>query len=339
MDPILHRDAARRGVSARQLRNASWAHPADGVAISRHAVEDLDTVCEALSLVLPTDAVFTHITGAKLRGWWLPMTPDDLVVACTEGEAPHHNRRGVYVRRCEIPTGHRETLRGIRVASAEWTIAELAEHLSLIDLVIVIDCALHRKDTTIEKLSLALIPGRRGVRAFRQALGLCDGRSESPWETALRLLFELSGIRVQPQKVLLDRQGAFVARVDLLICGTHRVAEYDGAGHREKLQHRDDLRREKSLSRIGYERFGYTDVEIRRQPALVIRDGEEALGLRHDPSRLESWKIEFARSSLSARGRSALIRRLRRFARPTTPRPTRPPSGANSRSSGANSSV
>ncbi|MEO6472346.1 MAG: hypothetical protein ABIR57_10465 [Aeromicrobium sp.] len=215
------------------------------------------------------------------------------------------------------------------MASAEWTIIELAEHLGLIDLVTVIDCALHRKETTTGSIRATMRKGRRGVRVLRRALDLCDGRSESPWESALRLLFELSGICVKPQVSLRDSQGTFVARVDLLIVGTKRVAEYDGAGHREKAQHRDDLRREKYLSRIGYERFGYVDTEIRTLPAMIIRDGEDALGLRNDPARLKLWNHEFEASSLSSDGWRALIRRLQRFVRTTTPRPTKAASGAS----------
>lgn len=338
MDPFLNRDAPSKGISARQLRHSSWAHPTDGVSLTRDSSDELLAVCEAVSLALAPHAVFTLFTAAALRGWWLPFIPDPPIVACTDGEAPHHNRRGVYVRRCEIPTEHRRTLRGIRIASPEWTIIELAEHLSLIDLVIVIDCALHRGETTLDKLWEALVPGRRGVRVLRRALGLCDGRSESPWETPLRLLFELSGIRVEPQKIVCDADGVSVARVDLLIRGTNRAAEYDGAGHRHRDQHRDDLRREKGLARVGVERYGYTEIEIRKRPALIIRDAEEALGLRHDPDRLKAWNVEFELSSLSESGRRALMRRVQRFVRTSTPRPTRTASGASSQSSGASSS-
>lgn len=326
-------------MSPRQLRNPSLAHPANGVAIPRESSDDLDAICLALSLILPADAVYTHITGAKLRDWWLPFIPNAPIIACTWGEAPHHNRRGVYIRRCEMPPGHRSMVRGIPVASAEWTIIELSEHFGLIDLVIVIDCALHRNEVTVESIRATMVRGRRGVRVLRRALELSNGKSESPWESTLRLLFELSGIRVDPQVVLKDARDGFVARADLLIRGTKRIAEYDGAGHRKRGQHRDDLRREKACARIGYERFGYTDIEIRKQPALVVRDGENALGLRHDPSRLKFWYHEFERSSVSDNGRRALIRRLHRFARSTSPRPTRTASGANSRSSGAGSSV
>lgn len=338
MEPIVHRTAASLGLSPRQLRNTALVQPVDGVSIGRDEAGDLETVCRAILPVLPADSVFTHIASGRLRGWWLPYLPEAPLVACTRGEAPHLDRRGVYVRRCEIPKGHRTSVHAIPVASAEWTIIEMAEHLSLIDLVIAIDCALHRGETSVDSIRATMRKGRRGVPVLRRALDLCDGRSESPWESALRLLFVLSGIPVDPQVEIRDVNGVFVARVDLLVRGTKRIAEYDGGGHRDRDQHRDDLRREKECARLGFERFGYTEIEIRKNPLLIIRDAEQALGLQPRPSRLKFWDHEFEASSLSLSGRHALVRRLSRFARTTTPRPSRVASGADLHSSGADSS-
>lgn len=317
------------GFTPDQLRRPMFDHPTDGVAVHRDDSSDLIMVCEAVMMMLSGNAVFTHITSAQLREWWLPYIPDSPIIAGTNGEAPHHDRRGVYVRRCDIPLGHRSEIRKLPVASAEWTIIELAEHLSLIDLVIVIDCALHRSEVTVASIRATMRKGRRGVRILRRALDRCDRRSESPWETALRLLFELSGIQVEPQVVLRDKDGQFVARADLLIRGTNRLAEYDGAVHRDRAQHRTDLSREKACVRLGFERFGYTAIEIDRNPGLIIADAEAALGLRHDPRRLKAWQHEYAASALSTNGRRALIQRLARFARMTTPRPADSASGAD----------
>ncbi|HZK36967.1 MAG TPA: hypothetical protein VFC57_08465 [Aeromicrobium sp.] len=328
MEPILNRNAELAGLSRGQLRNPKWTHPTNGVSIDHEFRDDLVANCRATQMVLPPDAVFTHCTAATLRRWALPDIGYVPIIASSSAEAAHHDRRGVYVRRCGVPAGHRGLLEGVRIASAEWVVVELAETLTLIDLVAVIDSALHLKHTTLKRLRDAVVPGRRGVRVLRQALELCDGRSESRWESILRVLYQLSGIQVEPQVILVDKHGNFVARADLQIRGTNRLSEYDGAGHRERDQHRDDLRREKGLLRLGIERFGYTSVEIHRSPERIIADAEDALGWRHDPARLKNWHCEYERSSLSGNGKRALIRRLRRFSRSTTPRPSRSSSGA-----------
>src|SRR5690606_21235983 len=126
----------------------SFIHPVDGVAIPASLAADLRTRTVAALAVMPGHTVATHLTAAALRGWALPRNLPVPVIVCTDGEAPHLDRRGVYVRRCEIPARHRTTLDGIPVASAEWTIIELAETLSLIDLVTVIDSALLAGHTT-----------------------------------------------------------------------------------------------------------------------------------------------------------------------------------------------
>lgn len=337
---VLHREAASYGLSPAQLRHPVWFHPADGVSIPARAADDLWSQCRAIVLVLAPDAVFTHVTSARLRGWWLPASLRTYpIIACTDDEAPHHDRRGVYVRRCGIPAAHRGRLHGMPVASTEWTIVELAETLSLVDLVVAIDSALHLGDCTVASVRAAMVPRRRGVRVLRRALELVDGRSESPWETILRLVHTLAGIRcVTPQHVVRDAGGAFVARVDLRLGATRRAHEYDGANHREKERHVADLRREKGLLRCRWERYGYTAVEIHRTPGQVVHDAEDALGWAHAPTRVEGWLAEYKLCSLSAKGAWALERRIQRFVRDRSPRSVRPPSavsGADSSASGA----
>lgn len=223
------------------------------------------------------------------------------------------------MRRCGIPTRHRERLDDIAVASAAWTIIELAEHLRLLDLV-VIDGALHAGDVTVDEIRRTMVPGRRGVRVLRRALDHVDERSESPWESVLRLLHVLGGVDVDPHMEIFNQLGSFVARSDLRIRGTRRLVEYDGAGHRERRQHESDLVREKRLARLGFERYGYVAAEILRDPGQVLRDADEALGRRHDPSRVLTWQREVTASSLSAAGRRSLERRLGRFVRTSSPR-------------------
>lgn len=330
MEPIRHRDADARGLSPHLLRSSWFVHPVAGVAQLATTADDLAATCRAVALALPDDAVFSHLTSALLRGWWMPMLDQHPLVACTSGKGVHLNRRGVYVRRCDIPPGHRDVLDGVAVASAEWTIVEVAEHLALLDLVAMIDSALHLVHTTVPRIRATMKRGRRGVRVLRTALDLADGRSESWWETMLRLLHVLSGIDVEPQQIVRNAAGVEIARVDLRIRGTNRVAEYDGADHRERHRHQSDLRREKALNRSGLERYGYIATEIIHSPELVVRDAEDARGLPHLPGRTGLWRAEARKASISLVGQAALARRLERLVQLTPPRA----SGAQSASSG-----
>ncbi len=327
MEPILHREAGHHGTTRGRLRNSEYVHPVNGVSIAAADAADLLAVCAAVARVLPPDAVFTHLTAARLRGWWLPRMEDEPVIACTDGDAPHHDRRGVYVRRCDLPDRHRRRFRGLHVASPEWTIVELAEHLSLVDLVVVIDCALHSRHTTIPAIRDTMRAGRRGVRVLRRALLLADGRSQSPWETVLRLLHVFAGIAVEPQHELRSEIGEVIWSLDLLIAGTRRAAEFDGGVHREPTVHLRDMRRDRLLARHGIERFAYGSRDVLDTPGQIIRDAEDALGLPHDARRLGRWQAESRLSTYSSAGYGALLHRIQRFARSTSPR-SRPPSGA-----------
>src|SRR5262245_42882192 len=161
-----YRDRDRFGISRRRLSGPIWTSPTHGVYLLATDVDDLAARCRAVQLALPDDAVFTHITAAALRGWWLPSIRIPLV-ACSNATAPHLDRRGVYIRRCAVPSYQRLDRSGLRIASAERTLLELAEDLSLVDLVIAIDAALYFKDTTLAALSRAVVPSRRGVRPLR----------------------------------------------------------------------------------------------------------------------------------------------------------------------------
>lgn len=322
MDSVLRRDDGGDGFTRKELRHPRWWSPTRGVVMVAADADDLGKRCRAVALALDDDAVFVHVTAAQLRGWWLPTQARRWpMIACTSGTAPHHDRRGVYVRRCGIPATHRTMLDGVRVESAEWNLLELAEDLALIDLVVVVDAALHLKDCTKESLVDALVPGRRGVARLRGALALADGRSESPWETVLRLVHVLSGITdVEPQSHLRDETGQIVARGDLRLGHSRRVAEYDGGVHRPKEQHERDLRRDKLLARLGFQRYGYTATEIHHNVHQIVRDAEDALGLERDPTRVNGWLQHYRRSTLSATGRAALSKRMRRFDREHSPR-------------------
>jgi hypothetical protein len=189
---------------------------------------------------------------------------------------------------------------------------ELAQDLSLIDLVPLVDVALAQGSGRDDILGAAR-PRSRGARTLRRAVALADGRSESWWESVLRLLHVLTGLGpVEPQVEIRDGE-VFVARADLHLVGTDRYPECDGAEHRTVVRHGHDLTRDKALSRLGKQRYGYTTAEIERRPEMVIRDAEVARGLPHDPRRLRRWWSVARVSTLTGHGRALLRAKLRRY--------------------------
>lgn len=286
----------------------------------------LDDRCRALTEVLPRPAVFTHLTGAGLRGWALPdrVHLDLPLIASAGAPAPHLDRRGVYIRRCRLRPCVRTDWEGLPVVSAPQLVRELAEDLSLIDLVVAIDSALHLGQLTSADLVGCVRRRRRGCRVLSRAMTLVDGRCESGYETLLRLIHLLSGLNdIEPQHLLTDPAGRPIARADLWLRGTRRLHEYDGADHLTSRQQHKDRRRDNDLARHHYDRRGYTRPDITLHAGRIVRDAEDAFGLDHDPSRVQGWLNEFRRSSYSAAGRMRLQRRLARFRRDLPPRSVR----------------
>ncbi len=167
-------------------------------------------------------------------------------------------RSGLYV--CRHPNSYPMTVTadGLKVTNAAETLLACARDLGTLDVVIMADSALRSCDVTMIELKIAANQRRRGAPRLRQVIPLLDPRSESPWESVLRVLHRVADIPVEPQHVIVDEYGRFLARADLWIKGTRRIHEYDGAVHREAEVHQRDLKRERNLIMSDWQRFGFT---------------------------------------------------------------------------------
>jgi len=133
---------------------------------------------------------------------------------------------------------------------------------------------------------------------------LLDGRSESPWESVLRMLHWAADVAVVPQYKVYDTFGRFVARGDLWVVGTRRLNEYDGEKHREKDQHRSDLRRDRRLVEIDWQRVGFVAPQLLYEAGDVIAGLDRLLGRPWDPRRLSTWDRLVNESLLRPNGRA-----------------------------------
>lgn len=253
-------------------------------------------------LVLPESAVFTGLTAALIHGWWVPPLPVDLPVFVSIDVADNRPRRdGLRVSRLvDVPRA--QLVDGIALAPPAEVLLACARELMLLDLVVLVDAALHLGTVTLEDLHEVMSRRRYGVPLLRRAVELADGRSESAWETLLRLLHVICDVPVEPQYVLLDEDGGFVARGDLRIVGTRTLHEYDGGEHRKKRRQRHDLARERRIGHVVWTRRGYTDVEVLHQAAMILRDADHSLGRPHRPERVRAWYALLAESLFSPSG-------------------------------------
>ncbi|HJV12423.1 MAG TPA: hypothetical protein VJ625_00885 [Propionibacteriaceae bacterium] len=126
---------------------------------------------------------------------------------------------------------------GIKITTRAETLLACARDLGILDVVILADSALREGDVTLTQLKITAAQRRRGAPMLRQVIPLLDQRSESAWESVMRVLHLVADIPVEPQYEIFDEFGRFVARVDPLIKGRRRIHEYDGGVHREVETH------------------------------------------------------------------------------------------------------
>lgn len=294
----------RRG----HVRRKGYVLLTRGIHLPEDQADDLLSRLAAWALVLPPSACFTHVTAAAVYGWHLPALPEDTPVFAAMHEAEGRPRRpGLTVSR--HPIAPPRLIRcGLPVAPPPEVLLAAARDLALLDLLMLLESALHRRTCDLRALRAACV-GRKGGPALRRALGYADARAESPWETLLRMFHIACDVPVVPQFELRTADGRFVARGDLWIEGTKVLHEYDGGVHRDREQHRRDLARERAIGGEGWVRRGYTAVDLLRHPEAILREADAALGRRHDLRRLQAWQDLLEESTLSASGRGRLRRR------------------------------
>lgn len=263
------------GYSRAELRGDGWARPLHGVRMPLAAASAAADLVEAARAASADDQFFSHVTAARIHGMPLPprLARDARIhVASPTGRA-RMRRPGIVGHRLKSQVVDVE---GLRVEAIADAFVHLASMLSVEELVAIGDWAVspHRAaPCTREDLAEAIrrYEGARGLNRARRAVALVRVGSESPQETAVRLLVELAGLPAPVlQHVVRDAHGDVVARLDLAWPRLRLALEYDGAHH--FLSHEQG---ERDIARIRrLEQFGWTVIRITRRD---LEDGGRAL--------------------------------------------------------------
>ena len=144
---------------------------------------------------------------------------------------------------------------GLRVTTVLRTAEDLVrEAPDLVEAVVALDVLLEAGLVRQRSLGaeLGACAGGRGARQARAAASLCRSGVRSPWETRLRLFVLDLGLPEPLVNVpVFDLDGNFLGAPDLLDLEAGLAIEFDGAGHRERKQHRADNVREEGFERGG----------------------------------------------------------------------------------------
>ena len=268
------RDVLRDGLLTRDaLRSAAWRRLYRGVYADADLPESYGLRIRGARLLLPAAGVFSGRTAAYLLG--APSLADlraPLEVAVPAG-TQFGPIAGLRIRRVQLPGADVTQVEGFPCTRGLRTALDIARAEPLLDGVPALDVLLREVVVGIGELREAgpRLSGGRGASVARRAIALADPRAESPPESVLRVLLALAGIPAVPQHVVRDRDGSFVARVDLAYVERKIAIEYDGYWHDERGQFARDRRRLNRLVAAGWTVLHVTAVDLKNPEALIAR--------------------------------------------------------------------
>ncbi|MHA3702207.1 hypothetical protein ACXR2U_08465 [Jatrophihabitans sp. YIM 134969] len=242
--------------------------------IHRDASTDgLVATLRRVALALPPHCVFVEHTAAAVEGLWVP--PSDSVpihvayTAAGRGRQMSRTRRPeLGGRRRELPAHDVIEIDGVRVTTPARTWRDLAVRLRPVELVALGDSVL-RAGTSATELSdlVARTRGQRGVVAARAALPLLDARSRSRPESHMRYELIVPGWPTfEPNTVVRDAHGGWVAEPDLHNARFRIALEYQGELHAGLDRMRRDLTRATDVTGHRWQILGVGPSEVFTHP-------------------------------------------------------------------------
>ena len=254
--------------------------------------EDLRILVRSFVGALPPDAVFSHRSALIVHGLPVPYLERSDVRA--EAVSPHYPSRqtDLVIRLRSLDTEAVTSVGGIPVTSLPQTLSDVARDCPLDFAVAAADAAVHQGLIALEDLRAysRAHPVRTGQRRIDAMLANIDGRRETVAESICAVRFvEYSIPGFEPQFVVRDQHGRFLAGSDFGNEAAKVIAEFDGAGkyyldgkdpHRAFEQER---RREYALRNEGYMVFRIRWRELFRADVfLKIREAVRRRGVTGD---------------------------------------------------------
>lgn len=249
--PFTHAEARAAGISDRALRGPAYRRVFPNVYVASAIPDTLVVTCRAALRILPSDAVFSHQTAARL---WGGVVPEDPNVHVAFTRAVSCTLPGIKVHRFINAFARDARRHGLPVTTPEQTVIHLARPLDLVELTACADQLIRRRVTTQPDLVTAANGYHgQGRRLARQAGLLCRDRVDSGPETRVRLLLVLAGL---PEPVVnhavLRPDGTVEYRLDLSFPDQRLAIEYDGRWHDRPEQQVLDEARRADLVRRGW---------------------------------------------------------------------------------------
>ncbi|MEU5783592.1 type IV toxin-antitoxin system AbiEi family antitoxin domain-containing protein [Micromonospora lupini] len=229
---------------------------------------------------LPDTAVVGMHTGAQLHGFGDARSPEVHIIVPAGESVPHI--RGVVAHEAVLPVGEPVFLNGVPCAPPARCAVDLARSLRRMDAMPLLDLCLRVGACRPEDLRVEVARHKRlrGVCQARELVHRADPRAECRQESQLRLVLIDGGLPPpEPQMWVSDGNGIPLYRLDLGY-RHHRVGvEYDGVSHLDRDRLRHDRSRINWLAANGWQMRHFTDLDLYRRPAHIIRTLSPLLSL------------------------------------------------------------
>jgi hypothetical protein len=241
------------------------------------------TQCAAVLVSLRSGSVISHASAARVHRLLVPPEAGE-GVRLTD-ELQWRTGRGYRVTRAGLPPEDLMKLSSFAVTAPARTLVDCAREWSLAQSVMSLDEALHGHRVTRAELQAAVLRARHwlGIGMAARAVGLADGRAESPLESRGRLALLDAGLPRPELQVELRGPRGFVARVDAWYDEAAVAIEFDGRiKYLDPVDGRDpgevlwrEKRREDAMRELGVRvvRLVHEDTQPSRRSELARRIG------------------------------------------------------------------
>ena len=300
-EPFPRFRALQAGIPRATVDSDAFRRLLHGVVVSAD-VPDSAVLRVKAALACHFDSAFAS-HGSAARVWRVP-------VQTRPGEHVTVLEQAHRLRRAGVTTHHRPGAAvvvrdGVRVSALVDLFVELAEELSLVELVVAGDWMVRRHRVRVTDLRRAAkVATGPYSRLARQAARYVRAKVDSPMESRLRMLIVLAGLP-EPEVNMTVRmvEGEEVRRFDLCWPEVRVIVEYDGRHHVEIIeQWESDIDRREKIDDDEWRILVvvasgiYVDPArtVRRIFSLLHRRGLE--GLPERPS--EDWRPHFPGRSL-----------------------------------------
>ncbi len=272
--PAGYRHLLAAGIGRGALAGPHWLRPSRGQYRPRVAELTVTQRILDAAALLPAGGAIGGWAAAYVHGvLWLDgrdgWTGAEVPVLACVGAATHRlSLPGVRYTRARLPIDDVTVVAGVPVTTPLRTALDLTRRATTLEEAVVSLDALGAFRLLDRPAYLARLDdlGRQpGVRQARSAAALTDPAVRSPWESRLRMRYQLGAGLPRPEVnvPVFSLRGDLLGIPDLFDAEAGLVTEFDGAGHRARGQHHLDNHRE--------ERFEGHNLVVTRADSLDLR--------------------------------------------------------------------